>query len=337
MKAVVFEKYGGYDVLEYKAVPDPKAGPNDVVIQVKATAINYNDIWGRRGAPMQVALPHISGSDAAGVVVEVGSEVKSVKVGDEVVVHPTMPAYGNREGQEYNIWGYDWGALDGAHAQYAKLPAVNVVPKPKNLTFEEAASIPLVLVTAWRKLVHKAGIKPGDYVLVWGAAGGLGVMALQICRLFRAHAVAVASSDEKLELCKSLGAEFTINRATQDVEQEVRRLLGRRRFDIVFEHPGKATIGLSLRLAAWGGKVVSSGATSGYEAQIDLRHIFFRQVQLIGSTMGTVDELKEALRMVEEGHIKPVVHKVLPMTEAGEAERLVEEDEARGKVVLVPV
>ncbi|MDA1096762.1 MAG: zinc-binding dehydrogenase [Chloroflexi bacterium] len=336
MKALVFDEYGSYDVLQWKDVPDLKAGPTDVVIQVKATAVNYNDIWGRRGAPQQVPLPHISGSDASGIVVEVGSAVTTVKTGDEVVVHCGRPASGNRDGQEYNIWGYDWPALDGAHAEYVKVPAENVVPKPTNVTFEEAASFPLVLVTAWRKLVNKANIKPGDDVLIWGAAGGLGVMAIQIAKLFHAHAIAVASTDEKLELCKNLGAEYLINRRTQDVRQEMRNILGRRGADIVFEHPGQATIGLSVQLAKWGGIVVTSGATSGYDGTIDLRHIFFRQVSLVGSTLGTVSELRDSLDMVQAGHIKPVIHAVLPMKDGGEGQRMVEEDEAAGKVVLVP-
>ena len=170
MKAVVFEEYGGYDVLQYKEVPDPQVGPNEVLVSVKAAACNYNDIWGRRGAPMQVALPHISGSDAAGVIAEVGTEVRSVQVGDEVVVHCGLPASGNREGQEYSIWGYESPALDGALGELCKLPVENVVPKPKNLSFEEAASLPLVLVTAWRQLVYKGGIKPGAYAEgIWGS------------------------------------------------------------------------------------------------------------------------------------------------------------------------
>ncbi len=336
MKALVFEGYGGYDVLEWKDVPDPQAGPNDVVIEVKATAVNYNDIWGRRGAPQEVPLPHISGSDVSGVVTDIGSEVTTVKTGDEVLVHCGRPAGGNREGQEYNIWGYDWPALDGGHSEYVKVPAENVVPKPTNITHEEAASFPLVLVTAWRKLVSKAPVKPGDHVLIWGAAGGLGVMAIQIAKMFHAHPIAIASSDEKLELCKRLGADYLINRRTQDVRGEIRNLRGRTGVDIVFEHPGQATMGLSVQLAKWGGTVVTSGATSGYDGTIDLRHIFFRQVSLVGSTLGTVDELKDALDMVQAGHIKPVVHKVLPMRDAGEGQRLVEEDEAQGKIVLVP-
>jgi NADPH:quinone reductase-like Zn-dependent oxidoreductase len=283
-----------------------------------------------------VPLPHISGSDVAGVITEVGAEVTSVSVGDEVLIHCGRPAYFNRAGQECNIWGYDWPALDGAHGEYVKVPAENVVPKPTNVTFEEGASFPLVLVTAWRKLVHKAHIKPGDHVLIWGAAGGLGVMAIQIAKLFQAHPIAIASSDEKLELCKKLGAEYLINRKTQDVRQEIRNIRGRQGVDIVFEHPGQATIGLSVQLARWGGVVVTSGATSGYDGAIDLRHIFFRQVSLVGSTLGTVDMLRDALDMVQAGHIKPVIHSVLPTKDGGEGQRIVEDDEAMGKVVLVP-
>ena len=336
MKALVFDEYGGPEVLQWKDVEDPKPGPNDVVIEVKATAINYNDVWGRRGAPMEVELPHISGSDASGVIVDKGSEVTSHSVGDEVVVHCGRPAFNNRTGQECNIWGYDWPALDGAHGQYVNVPAGNAVPKPTNLTHEEAASFPLVLVTAWRKLVEKASIKPGDHVLIWGAAGGLGVMAIQIAKLFKAHPIAVASSDEKLELCKELGAEYVINRKTQDVRQEMRNIVGRRGAEIVFEHPGQATIGLSVQMAGWGGTVVTSGATSGYESQIDLRHIFFRQVSLVGSTLGSVNQLQDALEQVQAGHIKPVIDRVLSMKDAGEGQTLLETEAVAGKVILIP-
>ena len=185
-------------------------------------------------------------------------------------------------------------------------------------------------------LVHKARIKPGDTVLVWGAAGGLGVMAIQIAKMFRANVIAVASSDEKLELCKQIGADHLINRNTQDVRKEVRNIVGRKGVDIVFEHPGQATMGLSVQMASWNGIVVTSGATSGYEGQIDLRHIFFREVQLVGSTLGTIFHLQEALDAVEAGYIKPVIHGVLPMKDGGEGQRIVEDDEAVGKVVLVP-
>src|ERR1700691_3192399 len=215
MKAIMFERNGGYDVLKYADVAEPKAGPNDVVIKVKASACNFNDIWARRGLPgMKILMPHISGSDAAGVVVERGSEVHDVAIGDEVVVHCGIACrhcYYCTRGEEFfchdfKIWGFQTGPLDGAHGEYCKVPAVNVLAKPKNLTWEEAASMPLVLVTVWRMLVSRARIQAGDFVLIWGASGGLGVMAIQIAKLFNARPIAVASSDDKLELALKLGA-----------------------------------------------------------------------------------------------------------------------------------
>lgn len=336
MKAVLIEEFGGPEVVQWKEVQDPKPKAQEVVVEVKAAGCNYNDVWARQGKPLQVALPHIFGSDFAGIVREVGSEVTRVKVGDEVLNHCGIPAMGALEGQEHMIWGFDNAPMEGSHAQLAKIHEDNVLPKPKNVTWEEAASLPLVLVTVWRQLVTRGGIRPNDYVLIWGAAGGIGSMAVQVCKLFGARAIAVASTDEKLEFCKRLGAEFTINRKTQDVGEEVRKIVGRRGVDIVFEHTGRATMALSLRLTRWGGKVVTSGATSGYEATIDLRHIFFRQIQLLGSTLGTVPELRQGLKAVVAGSIVPTIYRVLPLSEAAEAYRILEEDEAIGKVVLVP-
>jgi len=217
MKAIVFERNGGCEVLHYKDTPIPRPGPNEVLIQVKASACNFNDIWARRGLPgMAIILPHISGSDAAGIVVETGSEVHHVKLGEEVVVHCGISCrecdYCTR-GEEFfcrdfKIWGFQTGPLDGAHAEYCKVPAANVLRKPCNLGFEEAATIPLVLVTAWRMLVSRAQMRAGDFILIWGAAGGLGVMAIQVAKLYNACVIAVASSDDKLELCHQLGAEL---------------------------------------------------------------------------------------------------------------------------------
>lgn len=343
MKAMVFEEYGGPEVLQWKDVPDPKAGPNDVVIKVRATAMNYNDVWGRRGDPMQVPLPHISGSDASGEVVEVGSEVRNVKIGDEVIVHPGTSCRvceACTRGEEffcrqYKIWGFQTGPLDGAYGEYVRVAAVQAVPKPKNTTWEEAASFGLILQTVWRQLVKRGRLTAGDYVLIWGAAGGLGTMAIQVARLFGAHPIAVASSEEKLAYCKELGVEHLLNRAAVNVPQEVRKIASAGP-DIVFEHPGKATIGDSLRMVKWGGVVVSSGATTGYDAEIDLRHIFFRQASLIGSTMGSRADLAEGLKHVESGKLRPVVSQVMSMRELGRAETMMENDEVMGKIVLVP-
>jgi len=345
MKAVIFEGHGGIEVLQYKEIDEPKVSPNEVLIKVRATACNYNDVWARRGMPgMEIIFPHISGSDVAGTVVEVGSEVKSVKLGDEVVIHCGLSCRvcaACTSGQEYfcrqfKIWGFQTGPLDGGQAECCKVPAVNVLPKPKNLTWEEAASLPLVLVTAWRKLVTRAKIQPGDFVLIWGAAGGLGVMAVQICRLFKARAIAVVGSDDKIQLVKELGAEFVLNRREQNIVQEVKKITERRGVDIVFEHLGGTFWSQSIQCLKWGGTLVTSGATTSYEEPTDLRHIFFRQLNLLGSTLGSKGELMAAMRHVESGDIKPVISQVLPLKDVGIAQNLIEDGKALGKLVLVP-
>jgi alcohol dehydrogenase len=343
MKAVVFEEHGDIDVLQYKDVPEPKISANDVLIKVRASSCNYNDIWARRGMPgMSVIMPHISGSDAAGEIVEIGSEVTNVKVGEEVIVHSSLSC-GTCEAcsrgdvffcRQFKIWGFQTGPLDGGHAEYAKVPARNAIPKPKNLTWEQAASMPLVLFTAWRMLVTRAGVRPGDFVLVWGAAGGLGTMAVQICKLHGAKAIAVANSDGKLAVAQQLGAAYAINRSRQDVYEEVRKITERRGVDIVFEHTGEATWETSVRSLRWGGTLVTCGATTGFEAKTDIRLLWNKQLNLLGSHMGNKAELMEALRWVESGDIKPVVFLALPLQEAGLAQRAMEDGQVMGKLVL---
>jgi alcohol dehydrogenase len=345
MKAILFKQHGGPDVLQYADVPDPKPRAREVVIQVKAAGCNYNDLWARQGLPgMKFELPHISGSDAAGVVTEVGSDVTAVKVGQEVVVHPSMScricAMCTR-GQEYfcryfKIWGFQTGPLDGAHAELARLPEANVVPKPANLTWEEAASIPLVLLTSWHMLVARARLAPGEDVLIWGAGSGIGSVAIQIAKVMGARVIAVAGTDEKLAKARTLGADDVVNHAKQDVLAEVRKLTGRKGVEVVFEHVGEATWERSVAAMAWGGRLVICGNTTGFEAKTDLRFLFNKQLSLLGSHQGTKAELLEALRLVETGRIRAVVDRALPLRECAEAQRLMESRAHFGKLVLVP-
>ena len=343
MKAVVFEEHGDIDVLKYTDVPEPQISPNEVLIKIRASGCNYNDIWARRGMPgVSIVMPHISGSDAAGEVVEVGSEVTNVKVGDEVAVFSsfscgTCEACAHGEVffcRQFKIWGFQTGPLDGGHAEYARVPAFNVVPKPKNLGWEQAASMPLVLFTAWRMLVTRAKIRPGDFVLVWGAGGGLGTMAVQICKLFNAQAIAVANSDEKLQIAGELGAAYTINRSKQDVNEEIRKITQRRGVDIVFEHVGEATWETSVRALKWGGTLVVCGATSGFDANTDIRLLWNKQLNSLGSHMANKGEFLDAWRWVESGHIKPAVFIALPLKEAGLAQKTMEDGQVIGKIVL---
>jgi len=282
MKAVVFEEHGETNVLSYKDVEVPKVGPNDVLVKVKAAGANYNDIWARRGLPgLKIILPHVSGSDAAGVIEEVGNEVDKIKPGDEVIVHPSLSCRSCAactNGQEFfcrdfRIWGFQTGPLDGGHSEYVRVPAVNVVPKPANLPWEEAGSLALVLMTVWRMLVTRARIRPGDNVLIWGGVGGLGTIAIQVCRLFNAYPIAVVSSDEKAGRAIELGAAYAINRTSQDVAKEVAGITERRGVEIVFEHVGAATFPTSVRSLKYGGSLVTCGATSGFEAITDIRFL----------------------------------------------------------------
>ena len=346
MKAVIFNQHGGPEVLQYKDTPEPKAGPNEVVIKVGASACNFNDIWARRGLPgMEMILPHISGSDVCGKVVEVGPGVATVKVGAEVVVHCGLSCrecYYCTRGEEFfctqfKIWGFQTGPLDGGHGEYCKVPAVNCLPKPKNLTDAEAATIPLVLVTVWRMLVTRARIQAGDYVLIWGAAGGLGVMAIQVAKLWGAHAIAVASTDDKLERCKQLGADYLLNRKKHDVFKEVRKITDGRRADIVLEHTGAETWPISMQCLKWGGTIVTCGATSGFEAKLDIRLLWNKQQNYLGSHLGNKGELIDAMRFVQTGQIKPVVGQILPLTELGRGQELMETNAVAGKIAMVPV
>ncbi|MEE9199459.1 MAG: zinc-binding dehydrogenase [Dehalococcoidia bacterium] len=344
MKAVVFEEHGEADKLQYRDVPDPKIGPTEVLIKVKAAGCNYNDIWARRGLPgMEILFPHISGSDASGEVVEVGSEVKSLKTGDEVMVHPGISCRtceACTSGQEffcrrYTIWGFQTGPLDGADAEYAKLPELNLLPKPSNLSFEEAASLPLILMTVWRMLVSRARVQAGDYVLIWGGAGGLGSMAIQVCNLFGARAVAVVGSDQKREYAEKLGAFEVINRNTQNVKDELERI-NRAGMDIVFEHTGQDTWKQSVAALKWGGTLVTCGATTGFIGETDIRFLWNKQMNFYGSHMASKGELLHAMKFVQSGQIKPLVTQAFPLKDAPKAQKAMEEGRVTGKMVLVP-
>ena len=234
--------------------------------------------------------------------------------------------------KDFKIWGFQTGPLDGGHGEYCKVPAVNILPKPAKLSHEEAATIPLVLVTVWRMLVTRAKIRAGDFVLIWGAAGGLGIMAIQVAKLFKRPPIAIASGDDKLKMCSELGAEFVINRSKQDVFKEVRKVTGGKRADIVFEHTGADTWPISMQCLKWGGTIVVCGATSGFDAHMDIRLLWNKQQNYLGSHLGNKAELVDAMRFVESGQIKPVVGKVLPLKELGKAQDIMERNEVMGKI-----
>src|SRR5579885_817107 len=340
MKAIVFHQHGGPEVLKYEDVPRPSLGANDVLVRVRACALNHLDLWVRRGIPgISFPMPHIPGSDIAGEVAEIGSAVTAVKVGQKAVLAPgvscgkcaaCVAGLDNRCRQFTNL-GY---LLDGGCAEYVRAPEVNCLAYPENLSFEEAAAIPLVFQTAWHMLVTRAELQPGEDVLVLGAGSGVGSAAIQIAKFFGARGIATAGSGAKLAKAKELGSDDLIHHRRQKIRDEVRRLTGKRGVDVVFEHVGTATWDDSVASLAPSGRLVTCGATTGYDAKVDLRFLFSRQLSLLGSYMGTKRELQTVMKLVASGGLKPVVDRVFPLSEAAAAHAYLESSSQFGKVVL---
>jgi NADPH:quinone reductase-like Zn-dependent oxidoreductase len=342
MKAVVFHEHGGPDVLIHTDVADPTIKQNEVLVEVKACALNHLDVWVRGGLPgIDITLPHILGSDIAGVVREVGPLVNWVRAGDEVMLQPGVSCghcaecLSGRDNlcAEYDMLGY---RRNGGYAQLVAVPAANVIPKPANLSWAEAAALPLVTLTAWHMLVTRANVQPGEDVLVHAAGSGVGSLGIQLAKLRGARVIATASSDEKLAKAKELGADDTVNYSREDWPKEVRRLTNRKGVDVVFEHTGAATWPGSIASVRTNGRVVTCGATSGFAAQTDLRQVFYRHLTILGSFMGSKAELLAAMKFIADGKIKAVVDRTLPLAEARRAHELMEDRAQFGKLVLQP-
>ena len=342
MKAAIFRQHGGPEVLEYADVPEPQIRASEVLVEVKACALNHLDIFVRGGLPgIQIPLPHILGNDIAGVVREVGELVTWTKPGDEVMVNPGVSC-GHCDAclsgqdnlcRDYDIMGY---RRDGGYAELVAVPGVNIIPKPSQLSWEEAAALPLVTVTAWHMLVTRVNVQPGENVLVHAAGSGVGSIAIQIAKLRGARVITTASSDEKLEKARELGADQTINYTREDWPKEVRRVTDRKGVDVVVEHTGAATWPGSISSLKNNGRLVTCGATSGYDARTDLRQVFYRHLTILGSFMGSKAELLEAMKFVRDGKIRAVVDQVLPLSEARKAHELIEKRAQFGKVILKP-
>jgi len=341
MKATIFRQHGGPEVLEYTDVPEPKVRANEVLVEVKACALNHLDLFVRNGLPgIAIPLPHILGCDVAGVVQEVGELVSWVKPGTEVMVQPGVSCGHCGEclrGQdnlcrEYDMVGY---RRDGGYAELVSVPGVNIVPKPANLSWEQAAAVPLVTLTAWHMLVTRANVQPGEVVLVHAAGSGVGSVAIQIAKLRGARVIATAGSDDKLAKARELGADETINYSGDDWPKEVRLLTSKQGVDVVVEHTGATTWPGSISCLRNSGRLVTCGATSGFDARTDLRQVFYRHLTILGSFMGSKGELLEAMKFVELGLIKPVVAQTFALEEARRAHELLEDRGQFGKAVLM--
>ncbi len=342
MKAVAIVEHGGVEGLRYMDLPDPQPDAGEVVLRVRACALNHLDIWLRIGIPAyRLALPHVPGSDVVGEVVAVGDGVTNVRVGDKVIVNPNLTC-GECEWcrmgedsmcQSFGIFGAKcWGG----YAEYAKVPARNLIPMPSNLTFEQAAAFPLTFLTAWHMLITRAGLKAGERVLVIGAGSGVGVAAVQIAKLAGAFVIATAGTDEKCEKAKALGADAIINHSRENIADKVRELTDGRGVDVVFEHVGPAVFEQCVRALAKGGRLVTCGATSGPTVTVDLRYFYSRQLALIGSMMGRTSELLTIVRLVGEGKLKPVIDRTFPLADAAKAQEVLESRNFFGKLVLTP-
>ena len=342
MKAVRFHEHGGPEVLRYEEVPEPAVPPGGVLVRVRACAMNHLDLWLRAGIPGRpIPLPRIVGSDIAGEVVRVGERVSKVAAGARVLIAPghscglcraCLEGRDNLCGQ-YSIFG---SVRDGGYAELVAVPEVNAIPIPDEFSFDEAAAVPLVFLTAWHMLVDRARLRTGEDVLVLGAGSGVGSAAVQIAKLFQARVLATVGSEPKLAKARELGADEVINHTTQDFYQEVKRLTQRRGVDVVFEHVGAATWEKSLMCLARGGRLVTCGATTGADVRVDVRYLFGRQLSILGSYMGSKAELLELLPFLFRRQLKPVIDCGFPLAEAQAAHRRMEERELFGKIVLHP-
>ena len=340
MKALVIRAHGGIDQLEIAEMPRPMIGPNDVLVNVKAVALNHLDLFVRNGAPsLKLAMPHIPGSDVAGVIAEVGANVRGLAVGTRVTINAGLSCghceycIGGEESlcAEFKILGEH---TTGGAAEYVSVPAVNVLPIPDSMSFEQAAAAPLVFLTAWRALISRARLRAGEDVLVLGAGAGVATAAIQIAKLAGARVFATSSSDAKLEKAKQIGADVLLNYTTQEWDREVFKLTNKRGVDIVFESVGAATWAKSVRALRRGGRMVVIGATSGPNPEEEIRQIFWKQIEIVGSTMSNQREFREVMKLVFAGKLTPIIDVVLPLERAREAHARLESGEQFGKIVL---
>ncbi len=355
MKAVVYTEYAPDDnfakILKVQDIDDPKPKADEVVFEVKSASINFNDIWGMRGNPVPVPLPHVSGSDAAGDVIAVGDDVQNIKVGDKVVSHSNMSCRVCKactDGREFDcakrlVWGFQTGPNWGAFCEQVHLPEVNISKIPEGLSYDQAAAASMTLLTSWHMLVGRAKITPGQTVLIMGGGSGVSSFGIQIAKLYNCDVIATASPN-KLDKCLELGADYAVDHRKEDWHKEVRAItkeIAKKKgkapgIDISFDHIGQTHFNKQLTLLNYGGTLVSCGATTGYDAQIDLRHVFFKGINVLGSTQGTKAELDQGLYWMGQGKIKATIDSTNTFEEAAEAHTKMLTGNLFGKVLLKP-
>lgn len=342
MKAVYFERFGGPEVLTFGERPEPVAGPGEVLVKVRACAINHLDLWVRAGLPgLEPDMPHVLGNDIVGEIAALGTGVTHLRVGQKTLVNPTLSCgacSACATGDDHLCRAYDviGRKHNGGYAEYVSVPAVNCLAYPENLPWEEAAAVPLVFLTAWHMLVTRARVKPGDDVLVIGAGSGVGSAAIQIARLHGARVIATASSAAKLAKARALGAHETIDHGSEDIAARARVLTNKKGVDVVVEHVGGRVFEAGVAALAKDGRLVTCGATIGSKVTLEINQLFGKHLTLMGSWMGRRSDLNDCLRHVASGALKPVVDSVRPLVDARAAHERMESREQFGKLVLVP-
>jgi NADPH:quinone reductase-like Zn-dependent oxidoreductase len=325
LKAIRIHEDGEPEVLRYEDAPDPEAGPGEVLIRLRAASLNRLDLWVRKGLP-SVPKPRILGADGAGTVEALGNGVDGLEVGQRVVINP-----GLEHGDRITVIGEH---MDGTHAELIAVPATNVYPLADQLSFEEAAAFPLVFETAYRMLSTRAGLQSGEWVLVWAAGSGVGSASLAVAKALGARVIATSSSDEKLARARELGADATVNHASDDVAATVKELTDGAGVDVVVEHVGEATWKTSLQVARTGGRIAVCGATTGPNPPAQLHRVWWKQLTIAGSTMGTRSDFEAVYELVKSGRAKPAIDKVFPLADARAAHERMEAGEQFGKIVL---
>ena len=341
MRAALFSEHGGPEMIRVAEVETPEPGPGEVRVAVRATSLNHLDLWARRGLPFEIPMPHIGGSDVAGVVDALGPDVKGVLSGTRVVVDPAM----NYEWYQASSRGTSIRQppfevlgehTQGGLAEYCLAPADNLLEIPEGVPFETAAAAGLAFVTAWHALLGRGGLRPGDSVLVTGASGGVATAAVQIAKLSGARVYAVTSGPVNVDRVKALGADVAYDRLEVDFSREVWRDTGKRGVDMVVDSVGEPVWESCLRSLAVGGRLVSYGGTAGPTVASDVRAIFWKQLSILGSTMGPPEDFRRVMALVFEGQLKPVIHEVMPLAETRRAHELLEGGGVFGKLVVVP-
>lgn len=341
MRAAIFSEHGGPEVVRVSEIETPEPGPGEVRIGVRAASLNHLDLWARRGLPFEIPMPHVGGSDVAGVVDTVGAGVEGVATGTRVVVDPSL--------------GYDWyrgidrgpsiadpplGLLgehsQGGLAEYCVVPASNLLEVPEHVSFERAAAAGLTFVTAWHALLGRGGLRPGEAVLITGASGGVSTAAIQIAKLSGATVYAVTSGAANVGRVKELGADVVYDRLEVDFSRELWRDTGKRGVNLVLDSVGEALWEGCLRSLGIGGRLVTYGATTGPKVASDVRVIFWKKLSILGSTMGPPEDFRRVMGLVFEGRLDPVIHAVLPLDEARAAHEMLEAGDVFGKLVVVP-